>query len=261
MHRILSIFTWFIDLCSSGQDKLMSLIAKICPKEGHNIQKLSFSWEEYRNARKLYHFILSFFIAFSVIIIWKTSLFIPGMQHSVLTGIAYLIGWVFHFFVSYDIAHFVFFGLLFFVIFNSRKISSTVGNIGDLAKELPQFAMNEEIIFRQGAEKWSFLKKVRSCISFGLIHISMLVVPFGLAIGLIFLGITFMSMYLFTFYRSNGEESARIEKSLKAAATFHGAFNQLGICLFFISLVGNCLLIFLNPDVVIKIGTFFTTSW
>jgi len=63
-------------------------------------------------------------------------------------------------------------------------------------KILPYLALKEELMFRYGAEAWSWWGRLRSAICFGLMHLALPILPFSIAIALGVLGFYFTISYL-----------------------------------------------------------------
>jgi hypothetical protein len=76
---------------------------------------------------------------------------------------------------------------------------------------LPLFAEREEVMFRQGAEHWSWQRRVYKCLQFGLVH-ALIGIPIGVAIALSIGGAYFMTAYVRT-YRRSGEHAALMEST------------------------------------------------
>jgi hypothetical protein len=88
-----------------------------------------------------------------------------------------------------------------------------------LLPALPLFALAEERMFRMGAENWSWRRRVRRTVEFGLIH-AVIGIPIGIALALSCGGAYFMIVYLREFRRSGLPTVATIE-STRA----HTAYN------------------------------------
>ncbi|MDQ1395657.1 MAG: hypothetical protein QOG64_916 [Acidimicrobiaceae bacterium] len=90
-----------------------------------------------------------------------------------------------------------------------------------LVPALPLFAEREEIVFRRGAEDWSFGRRIRQGLKFGLVHLVMgIPIAFGLALSVG--GWYFMWAYL-RGYRAGGErEGPAVLESTRA----HLAYNM-----------------------------------
>ncbi|HZQ85307.1 MAG TPA: hypothetical protein VFA83_10740 [Acidimicrobiales bacterium] len=65
---------------------------------------------------------------------------------------------------------------------------------------LSLFAEREEVMFRQGAEHWSWRRRVYKCLQFGLVH-ALIGIPIGVALALSFGGAYFMWAYLRAYRR------------------------------------------------------------
>jgi hypothetical protein len=88
-----------------------------------------------------------------------------------------------------------------------------------LLPALPLFALAEERMFRMGAETWSWPRRVRRTVEFGLIH-AIIGIPIGIALALSCGGAYFMIVYLREFRRTGLSTDATIE-STRA----HTAYN------------------------------------
>jgi hypothetical protein len=99
-----------------------------------------------------------------------------------------------------------------------------------LVPVLPLFAEREEVMFREGAEHWSWRRRVFKCIQFGLIH-ALIGIPIGVALALSIGGAYFMWAYL-RMYRKGGAEAALLE-STRA----HAAYNLSIVVLVMVYLV------------------------
>ncbi|MBV8693219.1 MAG: hypothetical protein JO054_09370 [Actinobacteria bacterium] len=95
---------------------------------------------------------------------------------------------------------------------------------------LPLFAEREEVMFRQGAEHWSWPHRVYKCVQFGLVH-ALIGIPIGVALALSIGGAYFMTAYV-RVYRRDGGEAALLE-STRA----HTAYNLSIAVLLFVYLV------------------------
>jgi hypothetical protein len=76
---------------------------------------------------------------------------------------------------------------------------------------LPLFAEREERAFRLGAEGWSWRRRIRRSVEFGLVH-AIIGIPIGIALALSAGGIYFTLAYL-RGYRSGGREQALAEST------------------------------------------------
>ena len=88
-----------------------------------------------------------------------------------------------------------------------------------LLPALPLFALAEERMFRMGAETWSWPRRVRRTVEFGLIH-AIIGIPIGIALALSCGGAYLMIVYLREFRRTGLRTDATIE-STRA----HTAYN------------------------------------
>jgi hypothetical protein len=99
-----------------------------------------------------------------------------------------------------------------------------------LVPVLPLFAEREEVMFRQGAEHWSWGRRAYKCVQFGLVH-ALIGIPIGVALALSIGGAYFMWAYL-RMYRRAGPEAALLE-STRA----HAAYNLTIVVLVMVYLV------------------------
>lgn len=83
---------------------------------------------------------------------------------------------------------------------------------------VPLFAEREEVMFRQGAEHWSWPRRAYKCVQFGLVH-ALIGIPIGVALALSVGGAYFMTAYV-RAYRRRGSEEALLEST-----RCHAAYN------------------------------------
>lgn len=86
---------------------------------------------------------------------------------------------------------------------------------------LDNAALEEEQWFRQGAEEWSWHKRVTSCLSFGAAHLTMLIYPFAVNIVQVVLGGVFLWVYL-REYRLSGDG----ERATLVVTKLHATYNR-----------------------------------
>ena len=72
---------------------------------------------------------------------------------------------------------------------------------------LPLFAEREEVMFRQGAEHWSWPTRVYKCVQFGLVH-ALIGIPIGVALALSIGGASFMTAYVRAYRRVEARAAA-----------------------------------------------------
>ncbi|HZQ26075.1 MAG TPA: hypothetical protein VFA94_00120 [Acidimicrobiales bacterium] len=95
---------------------------------------------------------------------------------------------------------------------------------------LPLFAEREELAFRAGAEHWSWPRRVRRAVDFGLVHLIM-GIPIGVGLALSLGGGYFMWAYL-RGYRAGGRRAALVESTCS-----HLAYNMEILVLVFVALL------------------------
>lgn len=98
-----------------------------------------------------------------------------------------------------------------------------------LTPALPLFAEAEEQRFRAGAEFWSTRRRIRMCVTFGLVH-ALIGIPIGVALALSIGGAYFMSRYLAAGGGKNG---------LLESTRAHTAYNALIVMLVLAVLIAD----------------------
>ena len=96
---------------------------------------------------------------------------------------------------------------------------------------LPLFAEREEVMFRQGAEHWSWAHRAYKCLQFGAVH-ALIGIPIGVALALSIGGAYFMAAYL-RAYRRHGPEAALLESTRS-----HTAYNLSLVVLLLVYVIG-----------------------
>jgi hypothetical protein len=89
-----------------------------------------------------------------------------------------------------------------------------------LLPALPLFALREEQMFRQGAENWSWTRRVLMAIAFGLVH-AIVGIPIGFALALSIGGAYFQFAYLRRFRQTAVQRDAVLE-STRAHTAYNG---------------------------------------
>ena len=90
-----------------------------------------------------------------------------------------------------------------------------------LAPALPLFAHAEEMIFRSGAEVWSWPRRAMKVAQFGMAH-ALIGIPIGAALALSIGGAYFMGVYLSAIRHGATKAAATIE-----SARAHTAYNAI----------------------------------
>ena len=93
-----------------------------------------------------------------------------------------------------------------------------------LIPALPLFAEREEVMFRLGAESWSFPRRTWKGVKFGLIH-ALVGIPIGAALAISIGGWYFTWAYL-RGYRRGGREVGLLESTRS-----HLAYNAIAVAL------------------------------
>lgn len=93
-------------------------------------------------------------------------------------------------------------------------------------------AMYEEMIFRAGGHKWSWLDRARASAVFGFIHVFNMFYPFGAVVALMFTGFGLMLVYLWEYRRTGSEVEA-----VSLSAVVHALYNTLAVVLLAVVLI------------------------
>lgn len=112
-----------------------------------------------------------------------------------------------------------------------------VKGVHGVKRGLYRFALDEELWFRFGAEKWSTWQRVRSCAQFGVAHLMNLVLAVATLGGLAVVGRVFMWVYL-----REVRESGDPRRAAVAAAQFHAAYNWGALMVLFVGALLTCAL-------------------
>jgi hypothetical protein len=94
-----------------------------------------------------------------------------------------------------------------------------------LVPAIPLFALAEERSFRRGCETWSWPRRVRRTVEFGLAH-ALIGIPIGVALALSCGGAYFMWVYLRGFRRHQSQGEAVFE-----SARAHAVYNAFIVAL------------------------------
>ena len=90
-----------------------------------------------------------------------------------------------------------------------------------LLPAIPLFALAEERSFRRGSETWSWPKRIRRTIEFGLAH-ALIGIPIGVALALSCGGAYFMWAYLREYRKRHSQREAVLE-----SARAHAVYNVI----------------------------------
>ena len=112
------------------------------------------------------------------------------------------------------------------------KFGLTVKNGPTDGKFLDKAAMLEELWFRTGAENWTVVQRLYSCVAFGAIHVLNFIYPLAslLVVGVVLGGMA-MIVYLHEHRHSGDTRLATI-----AAAKFHATYNRFALAYLVVAL-------------------------
>ena len=89
-----------------------------------------------------------------------------------------------------------------------------------------KMAIYEELLFRAGSEKWSWLQRLRAGVFFGLIHITNIWYSLAAGIALSVTGLLFMAVYLYVHNRTGCQIRATA-----ASSVVHAMYNMIAVSL------------------------------
>lgn len=201
-------------------------VFQINPNGANAEHTMNFGWKQWRELVTPFHFVLAALMLACVSLVFAFFWRLPGGNISVITGIAAGLNTLIHFLSPGlpDLTYRLSWILFFLVIFNRDKIASVFGRADKVAVNLPMYALREEIQFRKNSENWNWMQRLSSCVSFGIVHFSMLIVPLAALPALSLGGAFFMLVYWLNFRKTQSWEYA-IEQS----ATVHTSYNILAV--------------------------------
>lgn len=213
-------------LLGKAQRAFQERILLINPNGKASQSEIIFEWKQWKEIVDYRHFLVATFILICVICLAIIGFQLPGGDISVLSGIGRGLNVIAHFAKPDlpDLSNRIVSILLIVMILFRKNVSSVYGRIDSLIDHLPMFALREEVVFRKNAESWSVWQRFCSCIAFGVIHFSMLIVPLALLPALSVAGGFFMLVYWLSFRKTHSWEYA-VEQS----AAVHTAYNILAI--------------------------------
>lgn len=100
-----------------------------------------------------------------------------------------------------------------------------------------RLALREEVAFRAGCEKWTWLERVRASMVFGAIHIINIWYSFAAGVALSLTGFGFLLVYLWDYRRTQNQVSATAY-----SGTVHAVYNTLALYLIIVLVVVSILL-------------------
>lgn len=220
-HRFIGL----IALLGKAQKAFMNWIISFNPNKERKDEPLSFNWADWRSFVKAPHFLVAVNTIIGVYVIYQMFVaFFPVTRFSIVTGLAATINWawsgVTH--SDFDITTHLIVAILLLLILFRRQLSTVFGSFEKVLKNLPQYAMREEVLFRKWTEEMTLWQKIQSCLTFGAAHFAMLVVPVAALPALTFGGAMFMLVYWLSYRRTRSQT-----ESLLHAATTHTTYNAL----------------------------------
>ncbi len=100
-----------------------------------------------------------------------------------------------------------------------------------LLPAIPLFALAEERTFRRGSESWTWPRRIRRTVEFGLAH-ALIGIPIGVALALSCGGAYFMAVYLRS-YRVHHQQREAVLDSARA----HAVYNAIIVVLVLIAVI------------------------
>ena len=102
-----------------------------------------------------------------------------------------------------------------------------------------RLALWEEVAFRAGCEKWTWLERIRASMVFGAIHIINIWYSFAAGVALSLTGFGFLLVYLWDYRRTRNQVSATAYSGV-----VHAVYNTLAMSLILVLVVVSILLRF-----------------
>ncbi len=209
---------------ANGQLKLQEILLSIKPESPKRTYQIkNFTWLTVGDKARFKHVALAGITLLVILAITYPVMRIPILNDSIASFIAKGIQALLTALgVKGNFISILTIGVVVLLIAWRNNVKSVVG-IGpvDLILNLPYYALREELMFRTGSEDWTFWQKVRSCISFGLMHFTMIIVPIGACIALMVAGAILMTVYTSALKTGNNKH-ATVE-----AALVHTSYNAL----------------------------------
>ena len=102
-----------------------------------------------------------------------------------------------------------------------------------------RLALWEEVAFRAGCEKWTWLERIRASMVFGVVHIINIWYSFAAGVALSLTGFGFLLVYLWDYRRTRNQVSATAYSGV-----VHAVYNTLAMSLILVLVVVSILLRF-----------------
>ncbi|HSX39932.1 MAG TPA: hypothetical protein VLI92_05075 [Candidatus Saccharimonadales bacterium] len=218
-------------LVGRGQNWLATQFLSIKPAKTESAKKVSgvqYNWNLFWKSLRLHHWFYALFALTCAVSLSIVVIKIPGFNYSIVRIVDIIPQAIFKYIlhdnktVTLSTTTIV----MFVLLISWRKNVGSIYGIGpaNLANNLPWFAMREELDFRAGSEQWNTKERLRACLSFGLMHFTMIIVPIGVALILSLTGFILMFVYLRSYSQNHS-----VKKALKDSATVHTLYNLLAI--------------------------------
>ena len=207
-----------------SQRWLSRTLIALMPAQQYKHPDVPFVWDDVK-ATFRYRYLIPSTLAIGFVIAMIPLVIIPGsaFRYSLLTGAVAFFDFVLEIVLKQSLPLerlLAPLGLILMVLWRDTVFNTYGMFAGDFIDKLPGYAMREEIIFRAASEHWTFLQKIRACFTFGLMHVTMVVVPVGIAVALAFSAAMLMVVYL-----NSLKKSGDVETALKEAALVHTLYN------------------------------------
>jgi hypothetical protein len=204
--------------------KVAKVILRLNPQQVFKVDTVpQFSWKEYKDELSLVSILIALSSATLAYSTWFLGVrHLPGAQVSIMTLVLSSVNYVIQVVMSssQDFTDWLIRAFIILLIVFPKKIPSVIGNLPEVTTGLPKFAMLEECAFRRNAESWTVIERIKACVSFGILHFLMIVVPLGFLPILTICGGIFMGCYLMRFRATCSQNAA-----IKFAATVHTTYN------------------------------------
>ena len=210
--------------------EIQRTLKRFMPEQPYVPPEVEINWSDFKRQVRWWHFAIALASILTVIALVVLLIEIPVMSISLLSIFTDVVDAFADLILGrdVDVSRIIFLVILFSFIFLRYTLVSREEGKPSLLSALPAYAMREEREYRAGSEKWSLIDKIRACTIFGLMHLSMIIVPLGVAIALSVAGAICMAVYLAAYKRGSSVEGALIQ-----AAVVHTAHNLFALALMY----------------------------